>query len=245
MKLSPLLVAGLLIGGTAQASAPDLNSPEGLHHWITYYYLKPEPARFGDAVRSMAGSGVLENEDAMPPAFGFIAGVVRNNPGKLQGWVKEFETLNDNQLTTVALGIWYAQLPESQTVVYSLIKRRAGVKERLSFLLTGAPMQITSIPLEQGPWVLDANWGNFMATGSREPVLRIISTLPWIDVRGDTNRLLVGGAARWSLTSNAAQHKTVLAICEREISQQPTEVAALLKEVVANAKKELEKMSPR
>jgi hypothetical protein len=66
-----------------------------------------------------------------------------------------------------------------------------------------------------------------------------MSTLPWIDVKGDITRLTVGGAARWSLTSNAVQHPRILDFCETEVATQPKEVAEKLREVVTNAKKEL------
>ena len=101
-------------------------------------------------------------------------------------------------------------------------------------------MPVEKIPLEQGAWVLDALWGNFMATGNKAPVQRIMTTLPWIDVKGDINRLLIGGAARWSLTSNAVQHQRIMQFCEEDVSTQSKKVAAKLREVIANAKKELE-----
>jgi hypothetical protein len=100
-------------------------------------------------------------------------------------------------------------------------------------------MTVEKIPLEQGPWVLDALWGKFMATGERAPVERIITTLPWLDIKGDINRLLVGGSARWSLASNAIQHKRVLKICEDVAITQKGDVASKLRELIANAKKEL------
>lgn len=76
-----------------------------------------------------------------------------------------------------------------------------------------------------------------MATGDREPVVRIIQALPWLDVKGDTNRLLVAGAAKWSLTSNAVQHEKVMNICEGETKKQSSGVQAKLKAIIADAKK--------
>ena len=235
-----MALTAVLLSGAALSAEPALQTEAGLHQWMTYYYLKPDPGNFVPAVNYMASSGLLENENALAPLFGFVAGVVRSNPSKLTTWIKELGPLNDAQLGAVVLGVWYANLPQSQKLVYSLLEQRPGLKEKQGFLLQGSPMPITKIPLEEGSWVLDANWGTFMATGEREPVLRIISTLPWLEVKGDVNRLLIGGAARWSLTSNAVQHKKVLDICESEIPKQPKEVAEKLREVVANAKKELQ-----
>jgi hypothetical protein len=49
-----------------------------------------------------------------------------------------------------------------------------------------------------------------MATGDKAPVVRIISALAWTGVKGDTNRLMIAEAARWSLRSKAVQNNRVL-----------------------------------
>ena len=78
-----------------------------------------------------------------------------------------------------------------------------------------------------------------MATGDDAPVARIISALPWVNIRGDVSRLMVGGAARWSLISNTIQHPLVMAKCREQLMPQPTEVADVLREVIAEAEKGL------
>ncbi len=145
--------------------------------------------------------------------------------------------LDDTSYGVVVLGLWYANLSESKERVYAMLEERPTLKEQFNLLYQGSPMGITDIPLEQGAWVLDALWGNFMATGGKEPVVRIMQALPWMDVRGDVNRLLVGGAAQWSLISNSIQHKKVMAICEDEVSKQGPKVQEKLKVVVTEAKK--------
>lgn len=234
------IVALFLILQCASAQAESsFQSEEELGRWITYYYQNPEPDRFVSAVAYLARSGTLEKQSSIPPIFGFIAGVMGANPDRIGGWLKEFGYLNDSQLSTIALGVWYAQQSQSQETVYELLEKRQGLKERLRFVLDGSPISITDIPLEQGTWVLDANWGYFMATGDKRPILRVISALPWQDVKGDIGKLMVGGAARWSLTSNAVQHTTVLRICEEVAPQQSPEVSAKLVQVINEAKKEL------
>ncbi|TXG79846.1 MAG: hypothetical protein E6R11_02020 [Rhodocyclaceae bacterium] len=244
MTLLALALSGLFACGTMQASASEPWSNETLSRWITYYYLKPNPELFDDAMRTMTSAGWLEEGSSTGPMLGFIAGVVRSNPGKLKVWMEEFEKLDDQKLSTVALGIWYAALPESRKAVFSMMEGRTGVNERLNFLQSGTPLKITEIPLEQGSWVLDANWGYFMATGEREPVLRIISALSWLDEGEGAHRILVGGAARWSLMSNAVQHKKVLEICESQAAVQPEDIAKELREIVTAAKDELAKNGP-
>ena len=235
LLLSIVLVASLIASANAE-----FKSQEELGNWFTYYYKKPDPSKIPEAIEYMSQSGWLDNEKSMSPIFGFLAGGFKNNPEQVPGWVNRLSSLDESHFGVVVLGLWYADLPNSQKRVYEILEKLPQLKEEFSFLSEGTPMPIEKIPLEQGPWVLDALWGNFMATGNKTPVVRIMSTLPWIDVKGDMNRLLVGGAARWSLTSNAVQHQLILEYCEEEVKTQPTEVADKLREVIDAAKKELE-----
>ncbi len=91
--------------------------------------------------------------------------------------------------------------------------------------------------MEQGPWVLDTLWGEFMATGESAPVERIISALQWVGIKGNPNLLLVGGAANWSLISNAEQHQKVMEICEKQFQNEINDsVKERLKEIIKTAK---------
>ncbi len=235
-----ILIIMCLVAATPAGAATTFQSNEDFSKWLTYYYLKPEPNRVPDAVRYMSETGFLDNGKAAPPIFGFLAGTLQSNPDKMALWISQLSSLNERHLSVVVLGVWYAALPESQKTAYALIESHPKLKSDFEFLYGGTPMSIEQIPLEQGSWVLDALWGKFIATGDSSPVKRIISTLPWIDVKGDINRLLVGGAARWSLTSNAVQHKRVFEICEEAEKREGAEVAVKLREVISNAKKELE-----
>ena len=237
-RLISLMLLFVIVAPAMAGTA--FQSQEDFSQWLTFYYQKPEPDRVPDAIRYMSKSGVLDNDKAISPIFGFLSGTFRNNPEKMASWVSQVDSLKEQHLGVVVLGVWYAALPESQKTAYALLEKHPKLKPNFEFLYKGAPMTVEQIPLEQGPWVLDALWGKFMATGDGAPVERIISTLPWIDVKGDINRLLVGGAARWSLTSNAVQHKRVLEICEGAEKTQSTEVAVKLVEVIKNARKELE-----
>lgn len=229
-----------LVAVTPAFAGSAFQSQEEVSKWFTFYYQKPEPARLPDFIMYMSKSGVPDKANTLSPIFGFLSGAFRNNPDSVSTWVNQLSSLKEQHLGVVVLGLWYAALPDSQKMVYAIIEKHPKLKPNFEFLYRGAPMTTEQIPLEQGPWVLDALWGKFMATGDSAPVERIITTLSWVDVKGDITRLLVGGAARWSLTSNAVQHKRVLEICEGASKTQSGEVAAKLGEVIANAKKEIQ-----
>ena len=50
---------------------------------------------------------------------------------------------------------------------------------------------------------LDDAWASFMATGNEQHVKVVTAALSLLNVRGDSMRLMVGGAAKWALESNA------------------------------------------
>ena len=238
MRFRYLIMIFLLTPWVSNANEM-FSSQEEFSKWLTFYYMKPEPKKIPDAVRYMSESGLLNNKNAISPVFGFLAGVFKENPSKVGIWAQELKSIKPEHYVVVVLGVWYAKLPNSQKIVYGLLDSNDSLRDKISYLKQGSPIQITEIPLEQGPWVLDALWGEFSATGDAEPVSRIANALPWIDVKGDTNKLLVGGAANWSFRSNAIQHNRVFNIAS-ELTKQHPENTHLLR-ALNDAKEQLMK----
>jgi hypothetical protein len=222
-------------------SSDNLNSKfksqEDFGKWLMYYYQNPEPDEVLAAVKYMSQSGLLDGENVSPPLFGFLAGVLKDNPDRVSEWIDKLTSIKESHLGIVVLGLWYANLPSSQNRVYAILDNHPSLKSQFAFLEKGSPMDVEQIPLENGAWVLDALWGKFAATGGKAPVVRIISSLPWLEVKGDVKKLMIGGAARWSLISNAEQHERVLMFCREELKTQPKDVVEKLQEVVAEASK--------
>ncbi len=242
-----ILIAILLLVVFHLPASAEFGSSKEVTQWFTFYYQKPEPEKIPDAIEYMIELGILDNKDALAPTVGFLAGGFRENPDRVADWVDQLSALNDSHFQIVIFALWHGNLPESQARVYELLDSRPNLKEKLTLPYQSLPIPVEEIPLEQGAWVLDALWGNFMVTGNKTPVIRMMTTLPWIDkkegtiTRHDIDRLLIGSAARWSLISNATQHPRVLEICETEVENQPEEVANKLREVIAEAKEKLEK----
>src|SRR5690606_5447053 len=61
---------------------------------------------------------------------------------------------------------------------------------------------------------------------------RIIATLGWSREKNDVEKLTVGSMAKWTLATNAARDKHLLDLCKQELSHQPKEVQAPLREVI-------------
>ena len=237
--LRSLLVTVALLCSPAFAAIEKFTDADALGRWITYYYSKPEPHRVAEAIRTASAKGFMLNGKKAPPFIGFIAGVISKNPSIVPSLADQLDTLPTVDQPVLILGIWYSAYPEAKPQLARLRASMPIHKEMIDHLLANGRPSLLELPLEQGPWVLDALWGYFMATGDDAPLARIMTALPWVNVRGDVSRLIVGGAARWSLISNAIQHPMVMAICQEQVRTQPKEVADVLREVIAEAEKGL------
>ncbi len=237
--LRSLLVTVALLCSPAFAAIEKFTDADALGRWITYYYSKPEPHRVAEAIRTASAKGFMQNGKKAPPFIGFIAGVISKNPSIVPSLADQLDTLPTVDQPMLILGIWYSAYPEAKPQLARLRASMPIHKEMIDHLLANGRPSLLELPLEQGPWVLDALWGYFMATGDDAPLARIMTALPWVNVRGDVSRLIVGGAARWSLISNAIQHPLVMASCQEQVRTQPKEVADVLREVITEAEKGL------
>ena len=225
-----------IIAASAAFAGTPFESKQAFGKWMTFYYQNPEPTRIPDAINYLGESGMLEDQNTYAPVFGFLSGVFRNNPDKMAGWVTQPSSLNENLQFVLILSIRYAALPDSPDTIRGILNQHPNLKPSVETINERAPITVESIPLEKGPWVLDALWGKFMATGESAPVERIMATLPWLERKEDLKRFLTGSSANWSLTSNAVQHPRVLEICEGAEKTQPEDVAKKLTEIVKKAK---------
>ena len=78
-------------------------------------------------------------------------------------------------------------------------------------------------------------WGNYFATGSYEPVLRIISVLKWSKDVNDVEKLTIGSMAKWTLATNASNDVELLRLLKSAMTTEPASNQKLLTEVIAAA----------
>ena len=233
-----LLACAVLPFGPALAEPLDFSTVESVGNWLTRYYQSPQPKLVSKAILVLSKEGVFKREEVTPPTFGFLAGVFAKNKAITPSLIKDLTALPEDEQKILILGIWYSGRPDTKKLLEGLLVTMPQHKANIESLLQGQQVLLTQISLEQGPWIIDALWANFMATGDSEPVKRVITALPWVNEPPDSPKFLVGRSARWSLTSYAAQHPRVLAICRQQAKVQPPEVATLLKEAIASAEKQ-------
>jgi len=204
---------------------------------MTYYYQHPRPDLMISALRAMSKEGWLKKENSKAPVAAFLARLLSANADRWDRWTKDLtgETEDEKSIFTVAL--WMGNDESCRKALAGLLRGGdPAFKQEASQLLEKRPPNLLGDDIDS-PQFLDALWGSFLATGDERYVQRLISTLPLLDRKDDIMKMLIGGAAKWSLTSNAVQHPKVMEICEAELKVLPENQKPALMEVIESARK--------
>ena len=116
-------------------------------------------------------------------------------------------------------------------------------KQVIEKKLSGKPVSVLNAPV-QSPESLDMLWAVFSATGDPEAVKKIASAVHFAK-DGKGAQLMLGGAAQWSLTSQAAQHPRVLRVVQEEEKNSDGPQKAVLDEILKNAAKAKQPHKPQ
>lgn len=207
-------------------------SIEEFGEWMTFYYSSPIPEKVPGALEYFTASDMYKTNVTMP-TVAFFSALFKKDAVIMK---KTFDEVSqngseDSKIMLVNI-LSLANTPESR----ELLEKAKGSwgSERLQTVIarkiSGMHEDIYTMPVDS-PLLLDMLWASFSATGDDLPVRRIISVLHLLQ-DGNGEEIIVGGAANWSLKSNAQLHPRIMEICKQELSvaQQPTK--SLLEEVI-------------
>lgn len=239
-KLFILLVLALaysIVFCTPTNALEKFSSADEVNDWVLHYYLKQDIKLVVPAIKALFKYGFFDKDSAVPPTLAFLSTLFQQNEDLLEGWLMELSDLNSREKQFLWIALDLSNSSKGQQLLRK-IKDKEAQDENKKFiedLLNSTPKDILQMKINS-PSVLDMLWGKFFASGDRRCIQRIISVLPWLEQKDDIERMLIGGAAQWSLTANAKQHKLVLDICREEYQTQPDEVKKALKEIIEKAK---------
>jgi hypothetical protein len=208
---------------------------ERILQWIDGYRSDPEPELVPDAVQAMSRLGLFKDMDTAGVFIGFVAGVLGDHQVKAESFVARMFPMPPEDQAVIIKAIAYSGLPNWKDLLGKFVERMPARKVLIDRFLHGKEKVLNDMPLDSGPSPIDTLWGFYFATGSFEPVQRIISALPWSQDKSDVNKLTIGSMAKWTLASNAARDKPLLDYCRSELKHRPKDVAGPLKEVVEAA----------
>lgn len=212
--------------------APAFVQPEAVLAWIAAYRTKPEPERLPEAVHAMIGTGLMKDYDQAGMYIGFVAGVLHDNPDKARALIARMFPLPPEHQVIVIKAIAFSGLIEWKEMLAEFAERMPARRVLIDKHLYRNAPTLMQLPLDSGAFAIDANWGYFFATGSAEPVERIISSLAWTSEQKNLDRLTLAMMAKWTLASNAQRNVDLLVICKRSLAHQRKEVAGPLADTI-------------
>ena len=207
---------------------------ETFSQWMMEYFRAPQPNRVDCSLSYYANSKLFqEYVSGRMPAAHFFAHALEE-----RAFIPLFERLSvDSTLTEKMFALhvfWVKNTDQSNALL-----KKAGATWPEAEITVMVPKMEAPRPtnfLTQGPKsavALDNLWAIFFATGNEDAIRQISSVLHLLE--GSGVDILIGGAASWSLASNAKHYPEVRAIVEELAKEAEGSQKKALEEVLANA----------
>ena len=232
-----VMLALLLLSAPAAFAAPskkkvEFASSEHILRWINGYRMKPEPGRLPTAVKAMSELGVFREMDTAGIYVGFMAGVLHTNPTRAEELVTKMFPMPPEDQVAIVRAIAYSDLPDWKDLMLKFIERMPARKTLIDRFVYGKQPTLRQMALDAGTTPLDTLWGYYFATGSTDPVLRIVSVLVWSKDQNNVERLTIGSMAKLSLATNASRDKELLDTLKGAMNRDSMETRVVLQEVI-------------
>jgi len=237
LVLAVVALASLSTGADAKKKAkqpPPFTKPEQVLQWINGYRHDPEPDRLPVAFKSMLELGLLKDVEQSGIYVGFLAGVIGSNREKAEKLIAEMFPMPPPDQVMVVKMIAYSGLSDWKELMGKFVERMPARKIVIERYLYGKMPVLRELPLDN-PIAVDANWGYYFATGSSEPIQRLVRTLAWSKDRNDLEKLTIGSMVKWTLAQNASRDGDLLSYLKTSLPHQPDKVADALGEVIEAA----------
>jgi hypothetical protein len=238
MRFAALLLAAMALalapiaaGAKGKAKKPPFNKPEILLQWINEYRHNPEPDRLAEAYKAMRDLGLLKDVEQAGIYVGFIAGVIGANPEKAEKLVSDMFPVPPPDQVVVVRAIAYSGLAEWKELMGKFVERMPARRIVIERYLYGKLPVLRDLPLDN-PIAIDANWGYYFATGSSEPIQRLVRTLAWSKEKNNVEKLTIGSMVKWTLAQNASRDPELLSYLKTSLPHQPDEVEVSLKDII-------------
>lgn len=222
MKTLKLIVATALVLASSLAARAEISAQA----WLETYYLNPQPAELGRAVRALSREGYFEKPGRTAIGIGFLSTVFAQNPERVDGWLAELSGLPLAHHRLVAAALWQAGNPIGTQMLRSL-GETSEVGYEVQRLADKQATAVVDTPV-LSPSSMNLQWGAFLATGNERHVVNILDGI-------GSDHPSLSSAARYALAQNAAAHPRVMEICRAQLTKQPNEVRSVLQAALNEA----------
>lgn len=234
-----LTPAGLSAGERPSAAALKQLGPfgtvESINRFIHDYREHPRPLMLPALMRSAIALGLTRDLDSAGVYIGFAGGVLGANRDAAEKLVGLMFPLEPEDQVVVVRAIAASGLPNWKTLMAKFAERMPARQAMIQHYVTGQLKPLSEMPLEQGPTGIDMLWGQYYATGGFEPVLRMVSILPWAKLDNDLDKVTAGATVKFTLAANGTRDKTLLDMLKAALNAEPKETIGGLREVIEAA----------
>jgi hypothetical protein len=258
-----LLLTGFAAPGAAAVPRPNAAlSTDAMLRWINAYRGKPEPDGLPVLVRALSNLQAFKDAESSGAYIGFIAGVLGANPDRAEALIGRMLSIAPADQWVLVRAIAYSGLPNWKVLLVKFADRmpsrdamiekylrgklptldqiayqiaKPGMLDKIKDALKIGNDSKKDVALEPNPELIDVLWGYYLATGSYQPIGRIIKLLPLANDKDSIDGLTTGSAAKFTLASNAVRDVHLLAMLKRAAKDQPQDVAKVLNEVIDTA----------
>jgi hypothetical protein len=239
-----------------------LNPTDAMLKWIDGYRGKPEPDGLPVLVRALSDLQAFKDAETSGAYVGFIAGALGANPDLAEALIEKMLAIQPGDHWVLVRAIAYSGLPNSKVLLVKFADRiptrsaliekyldgklptldqiayqsaKPGMIDKIKEVLKIDKDRKKAVAIEPSPELIDVLWGYYLATGSYQPIGRIINLLPLASDKDSIDNLTTGSAAKFTLASNAVRDRHLLAMLKRAVKGQPEDVAKVLNDVIETA----------
>lgn len=246
MRAVTALIIALLALGVPATAAPankaavaptkgEFASSESILRWINGYRAKPEPAKAPVAARAMSELNLFRDLETAGVYIGFLSGVLESNPKKAETLIAKMFPMPPEDQVVIVRAIAYSNLPDWKALLLKFAERMPARQGLIDRFVNDKMPALKQLPLDTGAAPLDMLWGKYFATGSYEPIVRMVSILEWSKDPNNVDRLTVGSMAKLTLATNASRDKELMDMLKMSIKHETKENRVVLQEVIEAA----------
>jgi hypothetical protein len=263
--LLAVLACAIALAAPAAALPPPnagINSTDAMLKWISTYRGKPAPDGVPVLVHALSDLQAFKDAETCGAYIGFIAGVLGANPDRAEALIEKMLTIQPADHWVLVRAIAYSGLPNWKVLLVKFVDRmparggmidkyvggklptleqisyqnaKPGMLDKIKDALKIGADHKKAVAIDPSPELIDVLWGMYLATGSYQPVGRMIKLLPLANDKDNVDNLTTGSAAKFTLASNAVRDLHLLAMLKRAVKGQPDDVAKVLNDVIDTA----------
>jgi hypothetical protein len=232
-----LFAVAVLATAPAALAAPPKNkiafgTAEQVLRWMNGYRAHPDPDNVPAMVKAVSAIGIFRDMETAGVYVGFTAGVIEANPDRAEALIAKMFPLPPEDQVAVVRAIAHSGHPQWKELLAKFSERMPARRVLIDRFIRGKQPTLRQMPLDTGAAPLDMLWGQYFATGSYEPVVRMVSILRWSKDGNNIDRLTVGNMTKLTLATNSSRDKNLLDMLKASMRHETGETRLVLREVI-------------